>query len=342
MTIVKRGTKGSALTYAEMDENIRDLHEDTDLDRVLGNGNQARTKSMEVETIYALNINAGPWDHEYAPQGLVLNAGESAAFATGQEAEYVYVNAEGGLQVASHSNNWQAGTGIAEGWAGRKVATLAGDNLTVGGGATFDGGTSTTVNIKCDDNGTATLNIMGDNQGTGKVYVGQSSTYGGGIEYNGDNSPVTSNSGHDYITLYRHTSQPGSAGTFWTARNHVNSNTWEFVGAVNQNASDERLKENITLIPNALEKIDKLRGVTFDWKDDVEEKGFIPYAKHETGVIAQDVQKVIPDAAVPAPFDKNYLTVKTEKITPLLIECIKELKAEVQLLKNRVQELENA
>jgi len=39
MTIVKRTTKGSALTYAEMDENIRDLREDTDIDRVLENGN---------------------------------------------------------------------------------------------------------------------------------------------------------------------------------------------------------------------------------------------------------------------------------------------------------------
>lgn len=38
MTIVKRTTKGSALTYAEMDENIRDLHEDTTLDRVTSNG----------------------------------------------------------------------------------------------------------------------------------------------------------------------------------------------------------------------------------------------------------------------------------------------------------------
>jgi len=39
MTIVKRETKGSALTYGEMDENIRDLYEDTDLQRVLTNGN---------------------------------------------------------------------------------------------------------------------------------------------------------------------------------------------------------------------------------------------------------------------------------------------------------------
>jgi hypothetical protein len=52
MTIVKRGTKGTALTYAEMDENIRDLYEDTTIDRVLGNGN-ITTKSL---TVGELNI----------------------------------------------------------------------------------------------------------------------------------------------------------------------------------------------------------------------------------------------------------------------------------------------
>ena len=104
-------------------------------------------------------------------------------------------------------------------------------------------------------------------------------------------------------------------------------------GSLTQNASDERLKENITLISNALDKVEQLRGVTFDWNDNVEEKGFRPTTKHETGVIAQDVQKVIPDAVVPAPFDEDYLTVKPEKIIPLLIEAIKELKAEVEELK---------
>ena len=48
-------------------------------------------------------------------------------------------------------------------------------------------------------------------------------------------------------------------------------------------------------------------GVTFDWKDDCEEKGFTPL-KHETGVIAQNVATQIPEIS-PAPFDSNYLTV---------------------------------
>ena len=98
-------------------------------------------------------------------------------------------------------------------------------------------------------------------------------------------------------------------------------------------ASDERLKTNIVEIDSAIEKVKQLRGVTFDWQDDVEEKGFEPAAEHETGVIAQDVQKVIPDAVVPAPFDPEYWTVKHEKIIPLLIEAIKEQQKEIEQLK---------
>ena len=58
MTIIKRGDKGSALTYEEMDENIRDLYEDTDIDRVLTNGNTT-TKSLTVGDLTAgdLTVN---------------------------------------------------------------------------------------------------------------------------------------------------------------------------------------------------------------------------------------------------------------------------------------------
>ena len=106
-----------------------------------------------------------------------------------------------------------------------------------------------------------------------------------------------------------------------------------FSGNVTAYASDERLKENIETIPNALDKVCQLRGVTFDWKDDCEDKGFIPTMKHETGVIAQNVATQIPDAVSPAPFNSEYLTVDKEKIIPVLIEAIKELKAEIETLK---------
>lgn len=92
----------------------------------------------------------------------------------------------------------------------------------------FDGGTNTTVNIISDDAGESILRLYGSSQGTGRLYVGQSLSYGGGIEYNGDNSPGYSGAGSDYITLYR-----VSNGTpYWTARNLHSSNDWEFRGNV--------------------------------------------------------------------------------------------------------------
>lgn len=93
---------------------------------------------------------------------------------------------------------------------------------------TFDGGVSTTVNIMCDDAGAATLNLMGSSQGTGSLYVGQSTTHGGGIEYNGDNAPVTTGAGSDYISFYRRS----SGVNYWTARNSQANADWEFRGKV--------------------------------------------------------------------------------------------------------------
>jgi hypothetical protein len=108
--------------------------------------------------------------------------------------------------------------------------------------------------------------------------------------------------------------------------------------------SDERLKQNIELIDNALEKVESLRGVTYVPNSIAESFGY--KKQKEIGVVAQDVEKVLPEAVKPAPFDvmlfegveismsgENYKTVQYEKIVPLLIEAIKELNKEIKILK---------
>ena len=212
------------------------------------------------------------------------------------------------------------------------VRSDADDTMT--GNLDINKGASTTLSVRGSGTGTAKIWARGASQATAMVMVSQDDNHGGGIEYNGDNNPVSTGAGADYIALFR-----VASGTYsWTARNAYSNNDWQFRGNVTAYASDERLKENIETIPNALDKVCKLRGVTFDWKDDCEDKGFMPTMQHETGVIAQEVQAVIPDAAVPAPFDEEYLTVKHEKIIPVLIEAIKELKAEVDDLKTQIAE----
>lgn len=95
-------------------------------------------------------------------------------------------------------------------------------------GGTLDGGVDTTLTLKSDDSGRSQINLYGDSQGTGRVYVGQSGSYGGGIEYNGDNSPTTTGAGSDFITLYRRS----SGSEYWTARNRHSNNDWEFRGNI--------------------------------------------------------------------------------------------------------------
>ena len=96
-------------------------------------------------------------------------------------------------------------------------------------------------------------------------------------------------------------------------------------------SSDRSLKENIQPIENALEKVSKINGVTFDWKDEYLEsrKGWV--RKRDTGIIAQEVQEVLPEV-VHEKVD-GTLGVKYEKIIGLLIESIKDLKAEIEELK---------
>ena len=94
-------------------------------------------------------------------------------------------------------------------------------------------------------------------------------------------------------------------------------------------SSDERLKDNVKPIENALEKLQKIRGVEFDWNDKQD-----VYEGHDTGVIAQEVQKVLPEVVTER--EDGMLAVKYEKMIGLLIESIKDLKAEVDELKQQL------
>jgi phosphoribosylamine-glycine ligase len=90
--------------------------------------------------------------------------------------------------------------------------------------------------------------------------------------------------------------------------------------------SDERLKTNIRVIENALDKVDQLRGVLFTRISNNEEG---------TGVIAQDLLPVIPEAVAVNP--DGYYSVAYGNLAGLLIEAVKELKKEINLINKRLK-----
>ena len=109
--------------------------------------------------------------------------------------------------------------------------------------------------------------------------------------------------------------------------------TGEIVATNNITAyySDERLKTKLGNIDNALDKLMALSGFYYEANETAQALGY--EVKKEVGVSAQEVQAVMPEVVAPAPIDNQYLTVRYERLVPLLIEAIKELKAEVDVLK---------
>ena len=94
--------------------------------------------------------------------------------------------------------------------------------------------------------------------------------------------------------------------------------------------SDKRLKDNIEIIPKALDKVMQLNGYTFTRTN--AENG--NEDKRQTGVIAQEVLEVLPEAV--STDDDGYHAVAYGNMVGLLIEAIKELKQEIEVLKNGV------
>ena len=151
-----------------------------------------------------------------------------------------------------------------------------------------------------------------------------------------DSVDVTANSTNaNQFLLFKASSSTEAGATIRVdagAKYNPNSNQLTINGNIIAFASDDRLKTNKAEITNALDKVVSLSGFTYNFNETAAELGFntdITYV----GVSAQEVKKVLPEAVAPAPVDGKYMTVQYEKIVPLLIEAIKELKAEVDQLK---------
>jgi hypothetical protein len=155
----------------------------------------------------------------------------------------------------------------------------------------------------------------------------------------GDDYEISFSGSHLYIHQNQNTtndiyiSDVGDTNKFF-----FNVSTGDFhadgdIIAYSNSVSDEKLKENITVVENAVDKVQQLRGVEFTWKKDGEKSA---------GVIAQDVEKVLPQAVKEKDIMGEGEVVKTvnyDTMSALFIEAIKEQQEQIEALKAEIKAL---
>ena len=189
--------------------------------------------------------------------------------------------------------------------------------------AFFDG-TVKTDTLTVDENATITgnLTVSGTftDSGSGTQTAARAALSAGtGISYNNSTGVIT-------CTV----DTPAEVGLS-SLSNNGNSLSGNFTATGNITAfSDERLKENVQTIEGALDKVSQMRGVTYNYKSELND------GQRGTGVIAQEMQQVMPEVVQ----EGEYLSVAYGNIVGVLIEAVKELKAELDQCKCKKCECE--
>jgi hypothetical protein len=196
-------------------------------------------------------------------------------------------------------------------------------------GTSFDG----SANITITANTTNTLTLGTGLTGTsfnGSAAVTAAVSYGtsAGTACQGNDSRLSdarqaTNTNTQLASLGVGTAASGTAGEIRATNN------------VTAYYSDDRLKTKLGNIENALDKVRSLSGFYYEANEVAQAFGY--EVKREVGVSAQQVQAVQPEVVAPAPIDENYLTVRYERLVPLLIEAIKELDGEIQSIKAQLK-----
>jgi hypothetical protein len=215
---------------------------------------------------------------------------------------------------------------------------------------TYLRGDSTWAALTAPNNGTLTMNVSGvgltgsasftaDQAGNTTFTVGSNAT-----DANGGSTIVARDASGNFAANTITANLTGSASALVTGNSYqvgslgvgtaASGTTGEIRATNNITAyySDERLKTKIGSIENALDKVKQIETMVYHANETAVALGY-DASIIEVGVTAQSVEKVMPQTVAPAPIDDKYLTVRYERLVPLLIEAIKELEAQVAALK---------
>jgi hypothetical protein len=255
--------------------------------------------------------------------------------------------ANGGTGLTATPSNGQIDIGNGTGFTRAAITAGSGVSVTNGAGtitiaATGSGGTVTSVNASggttglsfsggpITGSGTLTLagtlavangGTGGTSQATAQSALGVPSTTGSGA------------SGTWGISISGNAATATSATTATTASTANALNSGNSYTAVDFTAtSDMRLKDVSGPITDALDRVDALNGFYYRNNDKARWLGQVG-KNQQVGLSAQDLQEVLPEAVSQWSIDPEYLVVAYDRVIPLLVEAIKELRAEVKALK---------
>lgn len=220
-----------------------------------------------------------------------------------------------------------AGWNLYDGNSNTLIGTYAGtdlrsghSNVIVGYGAMSD--------IFYGPQGTASSNVIIGFQ-AGKKALNSSNNifigYQAGMEETGSGLLYIDNSKSSTPLVY---------GNFETKDFRINGDV-EYTGTLGT-PSDERLKQNVTELTGVMEKLEAVRGVYFDWIPGFESDMLLS-SGHQIGVIAQELEMVFPELVIAN--DKGYKMVDYSKLTPVLLEAIKEQQVIIESQKSEIDEL---
>ena len=216
---------------------------------------------------------------------------------------------------------------------GTTRATLDSTGLSVTGNITVSG--NLTVNGAVTTISSTTLDVTDKNITVAKGAANSAAADGAGITVDGAGATITySDTGTKWVfnKTVNITSNIGSTssstGSLIVAGGvGVTGNIYASGDVISPNfysQSDLALKQNVVNIKNPMDKLMGISGVSFKWKNN---------KAKAVGIIAQDVEKVLPEAV--STDGQGFKVVSYDSLIPLLIESVKSLKAELDLLKNK-------
>lgn len=315
-TIVLRSVKGEPLTNQEVDNNFYNL-----------NSYKLEVSSPYAvgDIVYANTTTTFAKLSGVATGNALVSGGVGVAPAWGKVGLTTHVN--GILDIANGGTGAStAGTALSNLGAypasnpsgyttntGTVTSVVAGSYLTGGTIAT-----SGTLAVDATSANTASKVVARDASGNFSAGTITAALSGNATTAN-TASALTTGNNYQVNSIGVGTAASGTAGEIRATNN------------ITAYYSDDNLKTRLGRIEDALDKLCSLDGFYYEANETAQALGYEVH--REVGVSAQQMKAVLPEIVVPAPIDEKYLTVRYERALPLIVEAIKELRAEVQALK---------